>query len=114
MSNYQQIHGFTAAGDERFRTFIAAHFAENPFIAAHYHGDPEEARRDCLSVLEDNLNGAGGPLTWGLLSPSSPGDLPTASRWTSMNSSSRTWTTATKTTPTPPPRRPREAPCSSP
>ncbi|MBD4345957.1 hypothetical protein GUH08_02465, partial [Xanthomonas citri pv. citri] len=76
MSNYQQIHGFTAAGDERFRTFIAAHFAENPFIAAHYHGDPEEARRDCLSVLEDNLNGAGGPLTWGLLSPSSPGDLP--------------------------------------
>ncbi|MEB1187391.1 hypothetical protein VDP40_18715 [Xanthomonas campestris pv. campestris] len=76
MSNYQQIHGFTAAGDERFRTFIAAHFAENPFIAAHYHGDPEEARRDCLSVLEDNLNGVGGPLTWGLLSPSSPGDLP--------------------------------------
>lgn len=58
MEIYQQIHDFTGAGADRFAEFIQKHSAEGI--------SPEALRMACLGVLEDNLNGVGGPLAWEL------------------------------------------------
>ncbi len=59
METYQQIHGFTQEGDAKFAAFLSR-------VAVAEANNSAVLYSACLGVLEDNLNGAGGPLAWEL------------------------------------------------